>query len=301
MRFVLFTSSLILFSTQAFAASCDWNADKSFYTCDGYGVQESVGRTVATMGEVININPAALPTVPTPVGMEFDLHSRDQGPEKSRSQLSLIKGFNGLGVELGSWTTGTMSSMETGAIFDGSPYAGQYQSYLNQVSVKQGYRLGSAFRFPLGLIGKGYHLQVGGSIGEGPRSSIPSVGYGVTGAILGLNLGYSYLKENLSGLLPQIVSNTFSVGLQEGPLYVGYSATAFSITTPLPSSSMFSVRWANDSWSLFASYKKYGDYYQNSHTWTSASAHLNFGKHLALGYVYGLYPGSHSASSQFYF
>jgi hypothetical protein len=298
-------SSLSLFLLLALLPSlafgerkCKWNDEGTFYggsDCDGGGTRNSIGHSVVSAGEVVQLNPAALPTLPTPIGAELNINSRAEGPNQSRTSLSLLKGFDRLGFGLGTWTTDTMSGPELSSLFAG-PNAQNYQAYQALPENGPGLRAGLA----LALIRyKRLALRVGGGIGQNSKNGPGASSAGIAVDLLHLNFGASFAHESFPNL-PKIRSEYFSAGLLFGPLFIGNNLGVHDADTAHSVTNTISARWSDDTTNFFFSYKSYTSSSADSGSWISSSAHFNVNQHLSVGYIYGLYLKSHSLSIQAY-
>ncbi|MGZ3652240.1 MAG: hypothetical protein ACXWR1_01255 [Bdellovibrionota bacterium] len=253
---------------------------------------------MAAIGEIVRFNPAALPALHTPVGAELNVHSYKEGPEGSHTDFTLIKGFSHLGLALESWTVDTIAGPDLESLFSGLPQKAAYQTYENAKSTSQGYRAGAALALPF-LNGKLVQARIGGTVGQDQKSSPASQGLGAIVDVGHLNFGYAFLRDNFAAALPVINTNSLNLGYQLGKIFLGYSHSIHNIGTKL-SSNLFSLRWSGDVFNGFLAYKSTEDYFKAHHGLFSASAHLNLSEHWSLGYIYGLYPGSNSASLQLF-
>ena len=279
-------------------ADCGWNYDRSFYGCDTVSIANSVGRTLPVLSDSIRFNPASLPTIPTPVGIEGTYSSKTEGDKKI--QVSIIKGLPNFGFGFASWTENSFATPNVQRIIntDFAPNIPGYQS-----GQKSGFRLGGSLGLPLGsALERVARINVGASMGQGRVTGSSSKAFGITADFSFLSMGFSQNSEVILTGMPAAQTQTLSAGITAGGFYAGYSHMDFNIATyKQPTINFFSVRWASARWAFYAAAKNDIDENLTQKTYKTANLQFHANSSLVLGYVYGLYPGSHSASFQFYF
>lgn len=278
-----------------------WNSDGSFFggACDAMGIRNSSGRTVAALGEIMRVNPAVLPTVPTPLGAELNVHNKGYGPQESRSELHVIKGLPWVGLGAGSWNTGSMVGSDLPALFAGSPLEASYQQYDRALPSRNGYRLGTSVRLPILPRSTRFRLRVGLTIGSGKVAGEEAAGYGGVMDAGPFYLSYSKMSEKFGTTLTTSVdTDTFALGLDAGTFHAGYTYAVVRASRRMPGSSLLTLRFSGDTWTFFGSLKLYQNYRGQAQSWPSLTLHRNFGDHFTAGYLYGLYKDSHSLSLQ---
>lgn len=276
-----------------------WSEDGSFFggDCDSMGIRNSAGRTVAALGEIMRVNPAVLPTIPTPLGAELNLHNRGYGPQESASEVHLVKGLPWLGLGAGTWNTGSMVGSDLPAIFEGSPQEAEFRAYERAPITRKGYRAGFSFKLPLVSTGI-VRARAGYTIGSGKVSGENGDGYGGVLDVGMFYFSYSKMTEKFGGTLNSLDTNTYSLGVDAGALHAGYAHAIVRSGGLFPASQFFSLRYSGELWTLFASLKMYTTFRGSRESWPSATVHRAFGDHFTFGYLYGLYRESHSLSLQ---
>jgi hypothetical protein len=184
--------------------------------------RKMAGEAYATFGDAFNINPASLPTEETPLGFEALISQKSDALEGSKYNLSLIRGFNDLGVGVSTNADNTFFS---------SSYVQRTSSSagltLAEESLLPTYNLGSAMALPLGAFLK-RHLSptVGAALRQGAHRS--TKGYSLGASLSGnyWNLGLSYVHEPASNDLPQEHSYSLGAGLRLSRFFVDFSYVA---------------------------------------------------------------------------
>jgi hypothetical protein len=300
--FFLLILSFLLPAPAHSARKCGWSDDGSFYGayCDAMGIRNSTGRTVAAIGEILRVNPASLPTLPTPLGAEFNVHNRGFGPQESRTEINMVKGLPWVGLGVGTWNTGSMVGSDLPALFEGSSYESAFQSYDQASVIKNGYRAGLSVQLPIFPRGKGFRLRAGLAKGQGKLAGEDSDSYGAVLDLRSFYFSFTDVKDDLKpGLLPGIETQIFAGGFDSGVIHLGYAHSLVSLSgNRQPATSQFSFRFTGEVWSAFASLKLYTSYRGKRESWPSLTLHRNFGEHFTFGYLYGLYRESHSLSLQ---
>lgn len=297
--FFILILSFLLPAPALSARKCGWSDDGSFYgsNCDAMGIRNSAGRTVAAIGEILRVNPATLPTLPTPLGAEFNAHNRGFGPQESRTEINMVKGLPWVGLAAGSWNTGSMVSSDLPALFEGSPQESEFRAYERAPITKKGYRVGASFKLPFisaGIV----RARVGFTTGSGKVSGENGDGLG---GVLDVGVFYfsvSKMMEKFGGTLNSMDTVTYSLGVDAGALHAGYAHAIVRSGGLYPASQFISLRYSGEQWTLFASLKMYTTFRGSRESWPSATVHRAFGDHFTFGYLYGLYRESHSLSLQ---
>ena len=279
-----------------------WSSDGSFFggTCDSMGIRNSAGRTVAALGEIMRVNPAVLPTLPTPLGAEFNVHNRGYGPQESNTEVHVIKGLPWVGLGASSWNTGSMVGSDLPALFEGSPTEASFQLYERTLPSKNGYRLGASVRLPLLPRSTRFRLRVGLTLGSGKVPGETGSGYGGVMDAGPFYFSYSSMVERFGTYFTStsVETSTYALGVDAGTFHAGYAYSVVTAARRMPGSSMLTVRFSGDLWTFFASLKLYQNFRGQSLSWPSLTIHRNFGDHFTAGYLYGLYRDSHSLSLQ---
>ncbi|MGE3261590.1 MAG: hypothetical protein AB7K68_07425 [Bacteriovoracia bacterium] len=292
---------LFFFSPLAFGAEdCGWNADKSFWSCDGSFSSASVGGSSSRLGDSVESNPAALPTIPTPFGVEGMYTDRSFPAGKAKFSGSTIKAFEGIGFGIGSWSEGSFAAPDLPSHFLGSSSLEEYKQYEMNPPSSLGLRLGTSVAFPKKLFPKGIRLSVGVSGGKGRTHGDWSPQAGVLLRIFGIGLGYSESYERISTLLPKITVSTLAVGFPVGPFYLGYSRIAVSSSVARSFADVVGLRFTKAKWTLYGNMKFQRDHRGNPDTWHRFGIQRRLGTRFGVGYEYGLYRYSHSALLQLY-
>jgi hypothetical protein len=292
----------LMLPTLAQAKDCGWNSERTNYNCDGFFSGAAVGGSAPLMGDSLEGNPAALPTQPTPFGLEGVFSDRSAPRGKPKFSVSTVKGFDGFGFGIGSWSEGTFGAPDFDNHFLGSAARAEFQAYQRNPSSVIGFRLGTTVVLPQGPFPKGIRVSVGGSLGLGRVYGKLAPQWGVLVKFFFLGLGYSESHERLSDALPKNKIITMSAGLPLGPLYLGYSQITVKSSVNRSKANVLSARWTSPLWTLYGNAKLQKDHRGEPDSWIRAGLQRRFGKNgrFGAGYEYGLYRYSHSAIFQFY-
>lgn len=296
--FFLFFLLTIPVSTRA--ESCGWNADRSFWSCGaGYG-GGSTGGSSSSINQAVESNPANLPVDPTSFGLEGAFANRSSPEGKSKFSVSTIKGFEGIGFGIGSWTEGSFSAPDLPNHFLASAAWQEYLDYQRNPPSVLGIRLGSSIKVPKKLLPKGIRVAFGGSLGLGRVSGDVSPQFGVIASVFGLGLGYSHSFERISRTLPPINVSTIAAGLNFGAIYLGYSRIKTHSIVNDTYANVVGIRYTSLRWTFFTNAKLQKDHRGKPDTWIYAGALRKLGTRFGVGYEYGVYRYSHSALLQIY-
>ena len=293
-RFLLPLCVHFLFTSTAYG-DCGWNAARNFFSCgDSVTIASSVGRTLPVLTDSVRFNPASIPSVLTPIGVEATYSTKTVGDH--HFQPSLIKGFPGVGFSLVSWTENDFATPNIQAIIK-SVYNNFYSSY--QGSTGTGYRFGGSFALPFIPFA---HIAIGASMGKGRVPNSQSLAYGITADSGFLSLGYAQNSETLVRGLPLGVTKTISGGLSYGGFYLGLSQMKFSIAQfKTATMTYISMRMALKNFATYIAMKNDVDASLQRKNYFTGNIQYSVFQNFVLGYVYGLYPDAHSVSAQLYF
>jgi hypothetical protein len=300
MRLLFALAALFLWVPFAGAETCGWNPDHTFWSCgSGYG-GGSAGGSSPSINNAVESNPADLPVGPTPFGLEGDFYNRSSPAGKPKFSFSTVKGFEGIGFGIGSWTEGTFGAPDLATHFLSSAVWQPYQQYEANPPSVTGIRLGTGVRLLPKLLPTGIRLAVGGSLGLGRVSGDVSPQAGAIVSLLGLGLGYSQSFERISRSLPAITVSTYSVGLNISFLYLGYYYIVLHSIVNETYANVAAIRLTSSRWTLFSNAKFQKDHRGTPNTWTYSGVLRKFGNRIGIGYEYGFYRYSHTAILQIY-
>lgn len=276
-----------------------WNSDHSIYNCDEGG-GGAVGASAPLIGDTLESNPAALPTSPTPFGLETMWSDRSAPAGKKKFSVSTIKGFEGIGFGIGAWSDGTFSAPDFPAHFLSSSALAEYKEYERNPPSVIGIRLGTTVVLPKFLFPKFMRVSVGGSAGLGRVTGEVAPQVGALASIYGLGVGYSESFERLSKALPKTRISNFAVGFPLGPLYLGYTYAVIRSSVNRTFANLYGIRFTSGGWTLHGGWKSQKDHRGAMDAWSSAGLRRQLGKRFGLGYEYGYYRYSHSAVLQIF-
>ena len=280
------------------AGDCGWNEDKSFWSCGGSSGAVS-GNSSPGVGDAVEGNPAALPAHPMPLGLEGTFSNRGSATNKAKVSVSTVKGFDGIGFGIGSWSERTFGAPDFDTHFQSSSYLKEFSDYQRDPPSTLGLRLGSSVRFPRALLPKGLYISAGGSLGLGRVSGHWSPQVGLLARLGVVGMGYSKSYEKIYATLPQIAISVLGAGMQLGVLYLGYSHIELSSAAGSSRANLYGLRFDLQQWTLYGNIKAQQDHRGAPDNWVRAGLQRRF-RRLGLGYDYGLYRHSHSAVLQFY-
>lgn len=275
-----------------------WNSDRTFYNCatESGG---SAGVSAPLLGETFSSNPANLPVRTTPFGLEAILSDRSTLGHKLKVNVSTVKGFDGLGFGLGTWTKGTFSAPDFPAHFLNESNEA-YWAYEKSRKTNLGIRLGGTIGLRKKLLPKFMKMTFGASVGLGQTSGEYSPQFGSVLTIFGLGFGYSINFDRLSKDLPPMNISVYSVGFLLRTIYFGYSHSTIHSSVNDTSSNALIMRVPLRKWTLYGGWKFQKDHRGVDDNWHRGGIQRRIGKRLGLGYEYGYYRHSHSALMQVY-
>lgn len=276
-----------------------WNSDRSFYDCSSGG--GAVGVSAPVVGDTLESNPANLPVQEAPFGVEVLGSDRSSPMGKPKVNFGLVKGFDGLGFGIGSWSKGTFSAPDFPQHFLGTSGSDYYRTYEKEDKSVLGLRLGTAVVMPKALFPKFLRVSVGGSVGFGQVRGDYSPQVGLVMRIFSLGVGYSENYEQLSVDLPRNRISIFSSGIFLGRVFLGYSYSTIRSSLNRTYSNSAFVRVPFAKWVAHGGLKFQKDHRGQQDHWHRAGLLRKLGKHFSLGYEYGYYRYSHSLLMQVFF
>lgn len=274
-----------------------WNSDRTMYDCSSYS-GGSVGASAPIIGDTLETNPANLPSVPTPFGLEFLLHDRSTPHKKMKPAVSTVKGFDGLGFGIGSWSDGTFVAPDFPNHFLGTSYYREYQNYENDLPGVLGLRLGLTLVSPKKTLPDFMRISVGASAGFGRLKGSWAPQVGAVIKLWALGVGYAESFEHLSRPLPATRVKSLTVGFFLGPAYFSYARSDIVSSVNRTNSHSVGMRLSLRKWTAHGGWKTQRDHRGKPDEWYRGGLHRRLGKRLSLGYEYGYYRHSHSASLQ---
>lgn len=292
----------MLLSPAAQAKDCGWNSDRSSYNCDDVASKGAIGGSAPLIGNTLESNPAALPVDPTPFGIELTLSNRSSPKKKPNFSVSTIKGFEGIGFGIGSWSEGTFGAPDFDNHFLGSSHYREFQTYQEDPPSVLGLRIGTTIVLPRGPLPKGIRFSLGGSLGLGRVSGRTSPQAGVLMKFYFLGLGYAQSFDQLSPSLPKTKIHTYAAAIPIGKFFLGYTYQVLKSSVNETYANTYSLRFSPKNWNFYGALKKQKDHRGHPDNWIRAGLQHRFGKKgtFGLGYEYGQYRYSHSMILQWY-
>ncbi len=288
----------LFFAISAQAEDC-WNSDRTFYDCSSNS-GGAAGVSTPILGDTLESNSANLPSQPTPFGIEALLHDRSTPRGKPKVGFALVKGFDGLGFGLGAWSKGTFAAPDFPQHFLG-PAEARYRAFELKEKNIPGIRLGTAIVLPKFFLPRFMRLSIGGSMGLGQVSGHYSPQLGAVMRIYNLGIGYSENRDQLATDLPRTRISVFSAGLFIRRIYLGYSYSVIRSSLNRTFSNFVGMKIFSAKWTIHGGWKFQKDHRGAPDDWYRAGLQRKIGKRFSLGYEYGYYRYSHSASMQFFF
>jgi len=296
----LFLIAFALFAGLAQAAPSCWNANKTVYNCDSNGGGGSLGASAPLIGNTLGSNPAALPTAPSPFGLEGVYSDRANPNGRPKLSVSTIKGFEGIGFGIGSWSEGTFIAPDFPQHFLSSAAYREFLAYQSNPPSVLGLRLGTTILLPQGPFPNGIRFSLGASGGLGRVRGNWSPQVGVLARIFGLGLGYAENYERLSRQLPSTRISTFAAGFHLGPLYFGYTYNTIRSSVNRTFANSYSMRLNLGKLIFHGAVKTQKDHRGAPDSWENAGLLWRMGTRIGAGYEYGLYRHSHSGVLHLY-
>jgi hypothetical protein len=179
-------------------------------------------------------------------------------------------------------------------------FQNDYLNYLGNQKSKLGIRLGTAIRLPTKFLPKNINFSIGGSIGQGEVSGTLSKQLGAIAKIYFIGIGYSQSFERLSIALPRPRVDLLSGGLFIRSFYLGYSLQTVKSNTTKTNAKIYIFSWDHPKWSLLLGVKNYLDHRGIEQNWMLGKINRKLSNRIGVGYIYGLYPLSHSLSLQIF-
>lgn len=263
------------------------------------GSQETtVAGSFPSFADSFNLNPASIPTMRTPVGVEVIASNANVAVEGAKYNVALIKGFRKMGAAIstdsdttffnhGAYQAGSSSTSSTssadavmpsinlGAALAGLLHAKTEELFLpsygvvaryNRVSQKWGHGLGASFNSK--------YLTIGGSAVAEKNSDSSTTTFGAYSAglkFLAVQADYTYLTYGQgSSFLTNAPTHIVSAAIRVRGFWLEYA------------------------------YKQYVDTSGATVSKMLIGSQVQLGRYLALGYLYNYIPGAHSLGAQIF-
>jgi hypothetical protein len=123
----------IVFGTKSYAADfCPY----MYAFCEKAKASKSIsGGAYPSFADMVNLNPASAPTIPTPVGLEAIYNTSGSGNSKPDYNLSLIKGFERIGTAASTNSENTFYSYNLVQAFQGTQYRDMAERILAEKTI----------------------------------------------------------------------------------------------------------------------------------------------------------------------
>lgn len=289
---------LLFLPSLARAETNCWNSDRTFYDCTANS-GAAVGVSAPVVGGTLESNPANLPSEPTPFGFEVRGSDRSSPKGEAKIGLALVKGFDGLGFGVGSWSKGAFTAPDFAQHFLG-PMPQQFREYEAKEKFIPGIRLGTTFVLPKVFFPKFIRFSLGGSLGFGQVSGHVSPQMGAVMRIYGFGFGYSVSSDRLASNMPKTQISVFSAGLFVKRAYAGYSNSIMKSAANRTFSNSVSLRVPYGKWLFYGGWKFQKDHRGAPDDWYEGGLQRQLGKRATIGYEYGYYRYSHSVYLQMF-
>lgn len=268
-------------------------------TCGGSQREMVSGASFPSLSDALNVNPASLPTIHTPFGIEWIGASPNTFANSAKSNMSFIKGFTGIGAGVTSNSDRSFYSPNLAAAFFGSSPVASASGYVDSSSANPGYNFGNAVALPIPALKKIGKLNVGGAIRYNRITQNWDPQGGVSLNLPLVSVGFAYSPQKGNQYIQPGKLYTFDGGFRLGILRFDYTHLIASTQGFTAYSDIYtgSLQWG--SFMATGGYRTFTDPMGGKISLSMAAAQYQFSSRFVVGYYYNYLPGLQSLGVQF--
>jgi hypothetical protein len=269
--------------------------------CQMPGLNTVTGGGFPTFSDAFNINPASIPVVSTPLGLEGTVSKDSSGSfNDMNSNFAIIKGFDRFGSGISTNSDSTFFTTNIIQIIEGGTTKEQKEEFKKQLDRRPTYNIGSALAIPT------FNLK---------NKTTPTAGYsfkynrlskkwdGVWGGSINsevISFGYSYTVENASAVF--VGSSTGAINLSIKIPYIRFelSRLIFKSTVINSTTDILTINLKLKNLLDTAAMRSYKNYLTIQVREYFGSFQYRLNRHLAIGAMINYVPNTVSFGAQFF-
>ncbi len=266
-------------------------------TCADPSGRSVTGASFPSFSDSFNANPASIPTIPTPYGIEL-VGKTLSNPfaENSQTNFALIKGFRNVGAAASTNSDRTFFSTGLGNAISGTDYEAAYNEYINSMNPKSSFNVGSAISLAVEKIKKVSIPSLGIGLRYNRVSNRFDYQPGLSINTQFIHLGYSVILHTASQEMgiESYQTKTFNLGFR-------YGIASFDLTRIKPESALYhemtdlySLSLQIKGLHLTAAHRRFKNILQNDVSMNLFALQAKLTSFLSAGYLLNYIPGSHS-------
>lgn len=306
----MFFLLLLLLQNNVKAENCYHGLVSDDLKCSNESYSTVSGGAYPLFSETFNLNPASIPVVKTPIGVEAIVSVPTQASVESQVDynFALIKGFERIGAAIASNSDRTFYTYNLVQSLYGSDEKAITDQNIIDNSIAPNLNIGSALGIPMGEIEKYVSPSIGGAIrfNQLTKKWDNSLGLSINSKYL--SIGISSTNHEPSGYYPGSTLVTYSLGLKISYFHIEYSILSYEIQTL----GLYSYNIYTEPVNIITAsfrYKKlmftgaqrsFTNFEGKRITQLLISAQYLVYKNLSLAYLYNYIPGSQSLGIQFF-
>lgn len=265
------------------------------------GVNKVAGGSFPSVSDAFTVNPASLPIISTPWGVE-GIISNNTVTNATEGSYSLVRGFKKIGAGMATNNDKSFYSLGLSQIYENTSYSATAQSVLDQYSKgNQGALLGTAVGLPFsGALEKITVPSLGLAFKYNRFSGKWDLVWGISLNTKFISLGYSAFKDSPGVLAPEATTVAFSAGMKLPYINVDYTFTKYTVNGF--TSNMRNLTGTLTIGPILISYanRNYNNVENRTIDQTMAAVQATITKKFTLGAFMGYIPNTVSLGAQLY-
>ncbi len=225
-----------------FAATSAYASSPCYFLsvpCDATAAETTVsGGAYPSFADMFNINPASIPTISTPVGVEAIASTSGSAKQTPDFNFAFIKGYQRIGTAIASNSDNTFYSYNLVQASQNTSYGTTVSQALAQNTVMPTLNIGTAIALVENKLQEQAKRFITPSLGLNLRYNKVTrgwdFGYGLSGSSKYFSVGLSYIANRGSRSIgyPDTSTTTFSLGTKLQHLNFEYTALYYRTSDP---------------------------------------------------------------------
>jgi hypothetical protein len=274
--------------------------------CDANSASSTIsGGAYPSFADMFNLNPASIPTLPTPIGVEV-IASNTLGTSKTDVNLALIKGYDRAGAALSTNSDRTFYTYNLAQALQGNNYQNDVQDMLASQSIMPTVNLGGALALVIERVSRYSVPTLGVNLKYNRATQGFDYGAGTSINSKHLSMGVSYTRNSAFSGMAGTTTTVTSLGFKYKVLNVDFTMIYYrSLDETLATFSVFShpAQIATATLNLTqllltVAYRRVVTIASDQLEMMHVSVQYKASKHLSISYLYNYIPGTQSLGMQ---
>jgi hypothetical protein len=258
-----------------------------------------VGGAFSTFADSFNLNPASIPTSPTPYGIEYVSSFTSGTSTTTRSNFALVKGYQRIGAGISTNSDDTFYSNSQTQNFVGTSYGNTLGAFVPD-SLAPTLNFGTAFALLPEQVRPYLSSNLGATIKYNKINGKIGPGGGLSLATEHVSLGLSMVHETDTEYSPATTYYTFTAGYKSPSFQIEYIylknvTDSYLVSWPMQ---IATASLSRSGLTGTAAIRRLIDFEGNPKIQFHFAIQYQFSRYFSAGYLYNYIPGTQSLGAQ---